>query len=89
MVDSTSSIVLVGTNRNKIGSMGWGKCRLLKRVSAWIRALVGKMTFLTIDIALSFNRCWVLSGPGPLNILISSSRSLEIVAALNHLTPTS
>jgi hypothetical protein len=37
------------------------------------------------NIALSFGRRWVLSSMGSLNILISSSRSLEMVGALNDL----
>jgi hypothetical protein len=56
MVDSPMSIVLLGSNRNKIGSTCRGKCRLLKRASAWIGALIGKMTFLTTGIALPFSR---------------------------------
>jgi hypothetical protein len=51
----------------------------------WIEALVGIVTSLSTSIALPFSRCWVLSRLGPLNILIFSSRSLEIVGALNHL----
>jgi hypothetical protein len=35
---------------------------------------------------LSHRRQLVLSSLGPLNILISSSRDLEIVGVLNHLT---
>jgi hypothetical protein len=51
----------------------------------WIGALVGIVTSFSTSIALPFSRRWVLSNLGPLNILISSSRSLEIVGALNHL----
>jgi hypothetical protein len=86
MVDSFSSIVLLGGKRNIIGSTSWGRCKLLKRASARIGALVGKMTFLTICIALPFSLQWILSSLGPLNILISSSRDLKIVGELNHLT---
>jgi hypothetical protein len=50
-----------------------------------IGALVGIMTSFSTSIALSFSRCWVLSSLGPLKILISSSRGLEIVGSLNHL----
>jgi hypothetical protein len=85
MVDSPMSIVLLGSNRSRIGSMGTSRCRLLRRASAWIGALVGKKTFLTIGMALLFSQHWVLSNLGPLNILISSSRGLEIVGALNYL----
>jgi hypothetical protein len=85
MIDSSSSIVMLGGNKNRVGSTGWGRCKLLKRVSVRIGALVGKMTFLATRIALPFSRRWVLSSLDPLNIFISSSRSLEIVGALNHL----
>jgi hypothetical protein len=87
MVDSSSSIVLLGSNRNIGGYMGRGRCRCrwLKRASAWIRASVSKMTFLSIGIALPFSMHWVLGSLGPLNTLISSGRSLEIIGALNHL----
>jgi hypothetical protein len=47
--------------------------------------MVGKMTFLATGITLPFRPHWVLSGLGPLIILISNSRDLEIVGALNHL----
>jgi hypothetical protein len=50
-----------------------------------IGTLVGIVTSFTTNISLLFSRCWVLSSLDPLNILISSSRSLEIVGALNHL----
>jgi hypothetical protein len=86
MVDSPMSIVLLGSDRNSIGSVGRGRCKLLKRVNARIGALVGKMTSLTTGITLLFSQRWILSSPGPLNILISSSRDLEIAGALNHLT---
>jgi hypothetical protein len=65
MVDSPTCIVLLGSNRNR----------------------VGKMTLLATGIALLFRLHWVLSSMSPLNILIHSSRSLEIVGVLNDLTP--
>jgi hypothetical protein len=85
VVDSPVSIVLLGINRNKVGSTGRCRCRLLKRESTQIGALVGKITLLTIDVALLISQRYVLSSLGRLNILISSSRSLEIIGALNHL----
>jgi hypothetical protein len=87
MVDSPGSIVLLGSNRNRVCSMGQGRCRLLQRVSAQIGTLVGKMTFLTTGIALSFSLQWALSSLGTLIILISNSMGMEIVGALNHLMP--
>jgi hypothetical protein len=88
MVDSPSCIVLPGSNRNRVGSTGRGRCSCsgLIRGRAWIRASIGKMTFLSISIALSFSLHWIMGSLGPLNNLISSSRGLEIVGALNHLT---
>jgi hypothetical protein len=55
-------------------------------MSAQVGALVEKMSLLSTCIAVPFRLRWVLSSLGPLNILSSSSRSLEIVGALNHLT---
>jgi hypothetical protein len=88
MVDSPSCIVLPGSNRNRVGSMGRGRCSCsgLIRGRAWIRASIGKMTFLSISIALLFSLHWIMGSLGPLNNLISRSRGLEIVGALNHLT---
>jgi hypothetical protein len=88
MVDSPSSIVLPSSNRNRVGSTGRGRCSYngLIRARAWIGASIGKMTFLSTNIALPFSLHWVLSSLGPLNILTSSSRDLEIVGAQNHLT---
>jgi hypothetical protein len=87
MVDSSTCIVMLGSNKNRVASMG--RCRrrhnYLRRAGAWIGALVGIVTSFTRSIALPFSRPWVLSSLGPFNILIPSSRSLEIVGALNHL----
>jgi hypothetical protein len=74
MVDSLTSIVLPSTNRNRGCSMGRGKCSY------------NRLTFLYTSIALSFSLHWVLSNLGTLNILTSSSKGLETVGALNHLT---
>jgi hypothetical protein len=79
MLDSSSSIVLLGGNRNRVGSMGQERYRLWKRVSVQIGALVGKMTTLTTHVALPFPQRWVLSSFTPLSILISSGRGLEFV----------
>jgi hypothetical protein len=87
VVDSPTSIVLLDSNRNRVGSTGRCKCRCnCLGTSARIEALVGKMAFLATGIALLFRLHWVLSSLGPLNILISNSKSLEIVGVLNHLT---
>jgi hypothetical protein len=87
MVDSPSGTVLPGSNRYEVSSMSRGRCRCswLIRARALIRTSVSKMTFLSTSIALPFSLEWVLSSLGSLNILISSSRGLEIVGTLNHL----
>jgi hypothetical protein len=87
MVDSPSIIVLPGSNMNIVGSTGKGRCSYsgLIRVRLRIRASIGKMIFISIGIALPFSLHWVLGSLGPLNILISGSRGLEVFGALNHM----
>jgi hypothetical protein len=88
MIDSSSGIVLLGGNRNRICSTGRGRCyyRRLKRASARTGASVSEMTFHPTGIALRFSMCWVQGSLDPLSTLISSRRALEIVGAWNHLT---
>jgi hypothetical protein len=87
MVDNPTCIVLLSSNRNRVGSTGRCRCRCscLTRASTWIGALVGIVTSFYISIALPFSQHWVLSTLGPLNILTSSSRSLEIVGGAESL----
>jgi hypothetical protein len=59
--------------------------QLSEEGGARIEALVGIVTSFSTSIALPFSRRWGLSSLSPLNILTSSSRSLEIVEVLNHL----
>jgi hypothetical protein len=90
MVDSPMSIVLPSSNRNRVGSRGRGRgrCSCSRLIQVWAQngAPIGKMTFLYTSIALPFSLHWILSSLSPLNILISSSKSLEIVGALSDLT---
>jgi hypothetical protein len=88
MVDSTTSIVLLGSNRNKVGSTGRGRCSSSSLISAGaqIGASVGILSLLSIVVAPTISLQWVLGSWGPLNTLIPSSMSLGIVGALNHLT---
>jgi hypothetical protein len=55
-------------------------------MSARIGASVGVMSLFTIVIAPTISSLRVLGSLGPMNTLIASSRSLEIVGVLNHLT---
>jgi hypothetical protein len=88
MIDSPTGIVLFGSNRNRIGSTGRGRCSYSRLIdtSAWIGASIGIMSLFTVVIAPTVSLLWLLGSLGSLNTLISSSRSLEIIGALNHLT---
>jgi hypothetical protein len=88
MIESPSSIVLFGSNRNRVGSTGRGRCNYsgLIGMSAQIGASVGVMSLFTTIVAPRINLLWVVGSLGPLNTLIPSSRSLEIIGVLNHLT---
>jgi hypothetical protein len=87
MVDSPMSIVLLGSNQNGIGSTGRGRCSYSGLIStnAWIGASIGIMSLFTTVEAPTISLSQVLGSLGPLNILTSSSKSLEIVGALIHL----
>jgi hypothetical protein len=88
MIDSSMGIVLLGSNRNRIGSTSRGRCSYswLIDMSAWIGASIGVMSLFTTIIAPTVSLWRVLSSLGSLNTLIPSSRSLDVVGALNHLT---
>jgi hypothetical protein len=87
MIDSPMGIVLLGSNRNRVGSTGRGRCSYsgLIDMSARIEALIGVMFLFTTVIAPTISLLQVLGSLGSLNTLIPSSRSLEVVGALNHL----
>jgi hypothetical protein len=88
MIDSPTDVVMLGSNRNIVSSMGRGRCSCsgLNSMSAWIGASVGVMSLFTTVVAPTIILQGVLGSLGPLNTIIPSSRSLEIVVALNHLT---
>jgi hypothetical protein len=88
MIDSPTGIVLLGSNRNRIGSTGRGRCSYSRLIdmSAQIGASIGVMPLFTTVIAHTVSLLRVLGSLGSLNTLIPSSRSLEVVGALNHLT---
>jgi hypothetical protein len=88
MIDSPMGVVLLGSNRNRVGSTGRGWCSYSRLIdtSAWIGASIGIMSLFTIVIPPTTSLLWVLGSFGSLYTLIPSSRSLEVVGALNHLT---
>jgi hypothetical protein len=88
MIDSPTGIVLLGSNRNRVGSTGRGRCSYsrLTDTSAPIGASIGVMSLFTTAIASTVSLLRVLGSLGTLNTLIPSNRSLKVVGALNHLT---
>jgi hypothetical protein len=88
MIDSPTGVVLLGSNRNRVGSMGRGRCSYSRLIntSAQIGASIGIMSLFTTVIAPTVSLLRVLCSLGSLNTLIPSSKSLEVVWALNHLT---
>jgi hypothetical protein len=88
MIDSPTGVVLLGSNRNRVGSTGSGRCSYsrLTDTSARIGASIGVISLFTTAVAPTVSLLWVLGSLGPLNTLIPSSRGLEVVGALNHLT---
>jgi hypothetical protein len=88
MIDSPTGVVLLGSNRNRIGSTGRSKCSYSRLIdmSARIGASIGVMSLFTTVIAPTISLLWVLGSLGSLNTLISSTKSLEVVGVLNHLT---
>jgi hypothetical protein len=89
MVDSPMSIVLLGSNRNRVGSTSGGRCSSSNLIGtgARIGASIVVMSLLSTVVAPTISLQWVLGSLGPLNTLIPSSRSLGIVGVLNHLMP--
>jgi hypothetical protein len=88
MIDSPMGVVLLGSNRNRVGSTGKGRCSYSRLIdtSARIGASIGIISLFTTVIASTISLLRVLSSLDFLNTLIPSSRSLEVVGALNHLT---
>jgi hypothetical protein len=88
MIDSPTGVVLLGSNRNRVDSTGRGRCSYsrLTNMSARIGASIGVMSLFTTTIAPTVSLLRVLGSLGPLNTLIPSSRGLEVVGVLSHLT---
>jgi hypothetical protein len=87
MIDSPTGVVLLGSDRNRVGSTGRGRCsyRRLTDTGARIGASIGVMSLFTTAIAPMVSLLRVLGSLGSMNTLIPSSRSLEVVG-VNHLT---
>jgi hypothetical protein len=87
-IDSPTGVVLLGSNRNRVGSTGRGRCSSSRLIdtSARIGASIGVMSLFITVIAPTISLLRVLGSLSSLNTLIPSSRSLEVVVALNHLT---
>jgi hypothetical protein len=66
MVDSPMSIVLLGSNRNRVGSTGRGRCSSSSLIStgALIGASVGIMSLLSTVVAPMISLQRVLSSLG-------------------------
>jgi hypothetical protein len=88
VIDSPTGVVLLGSNRNRVGSTGRGKCNYSRLIdtSAQIGASIGIMSLFTTSIAPMVSLLRVLGSLGSLKTLIPSNMSLEVVRALNHLT---
>jgi hypothetical protein len=88
MIDSPTGVVLLGSNRNRVGSTGRSRCSCsgLISMSAWIGSSVGVIFLFTTVVTPTISLLRVLGSLGPLNTLIPNNRSLEIVGAPNHLT---
>jgi hypothetical protein len=88
MIDSPTGIVLLGSNRNRIGSTGRGRCSYSRLIDTSVRigASIGVMSLFTIVIAPTISLLQVMGSLGSLNTLIPSSTSLEVVGVLNHWT---
>jgi hypothetical protein len=83
MVDSPTSVVLLSSNRNRVGSTGRGRCSYNWWVDVWARvgASVSEMTILLTSKTCPFSLQQVRSNLGYLSILIPSSRDLGNVGS--------
>jgi hypothetical protein len=88
MIDSPKGVVLLGSDRNRVGSTDRGMCSYsrLTDTSAWIGASIGVKSLFAIAIAPTVSLLRVLGSLDSLNILIPSNKSLEVLGVLNHLT---
>jgi hypothetical protein len=89
MIDSPTGVVLLGSNRNKVGSTGRNRYSCNWWVDAWVRfgASVSEMILLSTSKTPYFSLQQVRSNLGSPNILIPDSWGPGTVGVLNHLTP--
>jgi hypothetical protein len=68
--------------------MPFGRCSYSRLIdmSAWTGASISVMSLFTTVVASMVSLLRVLGSLGSLNTLIPSSRSLEVIGELNHLT---
>jgi hypothetical protein len=87
MIDSPTGVVLLGSNRNRVGSTGRGRYSYSRLIdmSAQIGASIGVMSLFTTVIAPTIRLLRVLGSLGSLNTLIPSSRSLKVVGGTESL----
>jgi hypothetical protein len=69
MIDSPTGIVLLGSNKNRVGSTGSGRCSYSRLIdtSARIGASIGVMSLFTTAIAPTVSLLRVLGSLGLLN----------------------
>jgi hypothetical protein len=69
MIDSPTGVVLLDSNRNRVDSMGRGRCSYSRLIdtSAWIGASIGIMSLFTTVIAPTVSLLRVLGSLGSLN----------------------
>jgi hypothetical protein len=87
MIDSPMDVVLLSSNRNRVGSMGRGRCSYSRLIDMSVRigASISVVSLFATVIAPTISLLRVLGSLGSLNTLIPNSRSLEVAGALNHL----
>jgi hypothetical protein len=78
MIDSLIDVVLLGSNRNRVGSMIRGRCSYSRLIdtSARIGISIGIMSMFTTVIAPAISLLWVLGSSSSLNTMIPGSMSL-------------
>jgi hypothetical protein len=75
MIDSPMGVVLLGSNRNIIGSTGRGKCSYSRLIDTSVRigASIGVLSLFTTIISSTISLLQVLGSLGSLNTLIPST----------------